>query len=301
MRPGGGGTVTRVAIIGPGRAGTAVALAAAEAGYHMDAVAGRGETALERFVALAPTARIMPAAQATRSADLVVLAVPDHAVGPVARELAVAEAVAPGSRWIHLAGSLGLGVLQPIRLAGAQIAACHPAQTLPDPEAGRVALDGCAWAVTATDASRSWARRLVRDLGGEPFDVADADRAAYHTAMSLGANAVSAFVTLARELLLGVGVTEPEAFLTPLSVAAAEGAARDGARALTGPVRRGDAETVATHLRELAVVMPEAVAAYREAARLALGQARRAGLDAAAAGNVARALDSAPNRNDDGE
>ena len=286
--------MTRVAVLGPGRAGTAVALAAADAGYDMDAVAGRSEVTLSRFLALVPGAMAMPVTEAVQSADLVVVAVPDGTVEELVRELAVADVVHPGSRWIHLAGSLGLDVLEPVRLAGAQIAACHPAQTLSDPEAGRAALDGCAWAVTATEASRPWARRLVRDLGGTPFDVANTDRALYHTAMSLGANAVGAVVTLARELLLGIRVTEPEAFLTPLGVAAVQGAAQAGAATLTGPVRRGDAETVATHLRELAAVMPEMLDVYRELARLALVQARRSGLDAAVAEAVAHALDSTP-------
>ena len=280
--------MTHVAVIGPGRAGTAVALASVDAGYSVTAVAGRGAEALERFTSLVPTARVLPPEEAARSADLVILGMPDSAVGSVARDLAAADAVVPGRRWVHLAGSLGVAVLEPIRLAGGRVAACHPAQTLPDPETGRAALDGSAWGVTASEANRTWARRFVRDLGGEPFDIADADRPLYHVAMSLGANATGAVITLARDLLLGIRVEEPESFLAPLAAAAVTNAARHGARALTGPVRRGDAVTVAAHLEELATVMPEAVDAYRELARLALAQARRAGLEESAAEEVAR-------------
>lgn len=283
--------MTRVAIIGPGRAGTSVALAAMDAGYHVESVAGRGTAAMERFLACVPTAHAAPAAAAARHADLIILAVPDSAVGIVARDLAVADAVVPGSRWVHLAGSLGTGVLEPIGLAGGRVAACHPGQTLPDPETGRSALEGCAWAVTTSEGNRTWAGRLVRDLGGRPFAVTEADRTVYHVAMSLGANAVGAIVTLARELLIGIRISEPEAFLSPLSAASATNAASQGADALTGPVRRGDAATVAAHLAELDVVMPEAVDVYRAVARLALAHARRVGLAEAEADDVARVLD----------
>ena len=68
--------------------------------------------------------------------------------------------------------------------------------------------------------------------------------------------------------------------------------ARDGPAALTGPVRRGDAGTVARQVAELAALYPEALPAYRELARLLLGYARRGGLDDAAAAAVAAALDA---------
>lgn len=286
--------MSEIAVIGPGRAGTAVALAAARAGHDVVAVAGRGQAAVDRFVALLPTARPVSSEEAARAADLVVVAVPDGAVADVQRAVAVADAVGVGSRWVHLAGSLGVEALRHVRLAGARVAACHPAQTLADPETGAAALDGCAWAVTAPAGERSWAHALVRDLGGVPADVAEEDRVLYHAAMTLAANATTSVVTVARELLLGVRVAEPERFLEPLATAAVQGAARRGAGALTGPVRRGDAGTVAAHLEELSTALPGTVDAYRALAALGLAQSRRAGLDAAAAAEVAAVLAAAP-------
>ena len=283
--------MTRVAVIGPGLAGTSVAVAADEAGYDVDFVAGRGEAALARFVELIPSVRVLPATEAVRRADLVVIGVPDAAVGEVARDLAIPDAVPHGARVIHLSGCLGLAPLEPLHLAGARVAACHPAQTLADPRRGREALTSCAWAVTATAADRNWARRFVRDLEGQPFDIADADRTAYHAAMTLAGNAVSAVVTLARDLLLAVGVREAESFLVPLAQEAVAGAAQRGAAALTGPVRRGDAGTVAAHVDELAVVLPEALEVYRALGRLTLSHAVRAGLDDASADAVRAVLE----------
>lgn len=285
--------MTRVGVLGPGRAGTAVALAAEGAGYHVSRVAGRSATSLERFTRLLGHARVVDPGAVSQDVDLVVLAVPDDDLAGVIRDLAVDDAVGEEQRWVHVAGRHGLEVLEPARLAGARVAACHPAQAIADPAAGSEVLDGCAWAVTAPPPERSWARRLVRDLGGEPVDVEDRDRLAYHLATSLGANGVSAVVSLARDLLLGIGVADPTVLLAPLVTQSAGSAAVEGPAALTGPVRRGDADTVAAHLRELAVVLPEAQPVYVELARLALGQARRAGLAPAAAERVARVLDAA--------
>jgi predicted short-subunit dehydrogenase-like oxidoreductase (DUF2520 family) len=281
----------RVAVVGPGRVGTALALALPSPAYEVVAVAGRGRPGVDAFLTRFPAARALPAMGAARGADLVLVTVPDDELAGVVRRVAVEDGVAEGSRWVHTAGGYGHDVLRPARLAGAAVAACHPAQTFPDPDAGRAELPGTAWAVTADEADLGWARVLVTDLGGSPVTVRLEDRTLYHAGLAVGANGTSSVVTLARDLLLGAGVAEPGAFLGPLARAAAAGAADRGAQALTGPVRRGDAGTVDRHLAELGAVLPEAVEAYVALARLALSQARRAGLDPERADAVAERLD----------
>lgn len=294
------GPPDRVAVIGPGRVGTALAMALPPERYRVVAVAGRGSRGLADFRARLPQAAETTPADAAAHADLVLVCVPDDALIAVVRAAVVDEGAIPGSRWVHVAGGFGLGPLRPARLAGARVAACHPAQTFPDAEAGRAHLDGAAWAVTADPRDLAWAERLVADLGGRPFRVADESRVLYHAALTVGSNATAAVVALARDLLGAAGVGEPEPFLGPLAGASVEGAATRGAGALTGPVRRGDAGTVAAHLDELAVVLPEAVDAYRTLSRLALSYARRAGLGAAEASAIAAVLEADDARGDDG-
>lgn len=291
----------RTAIIGPGRVGTALGMALDRAGYPVVAVAGRGQDALDAFCRRLPGAAPLAAAAAARTAELVVVCVPDDAVAAVVRGVARDEGVAEGSRWVHVAGGFDVEVLRPARLAGARVAACHPAHTFPDPDAGAAGLAGVSWAVTADEADLGWARVLVTDLRGSPVTVAAGSRTLYHTGLVVGANATSSVVTLARDLLLGAGVRDPNAFLQTLAPAAAGNAAERGADALTGPVRRGDAGTVASQLEELRTAMPEAVDAYLELARLALRHARRAGLDTDAAAAVARVLDATDRRGGGGD
>lgn len=286
----GDATVRDVAVVGPGRVGTAVAMALEHAGYRVVAVAGRGPDSLAAFTERLPGAEPLPLAEATRRAELVVVSVPDDALLPVVREAARDDGVAGGSRWIHTSGGFGVEALDPVRLAGAAVAACHPAQTFPDADAGLAALPGASWAVTASEADLGWARVLVTDLRGSPVTVGEGSRTLYHLGLTVGSNATSSVVALARDLLLGAGVGEPEGFLGPLVTTSAGNAAERGVDALTGPVRRGDAGTVARHLDELRQVLPEAVEAYLALSRLMLGQARRAGLDPDAAEAVADVL-----------
>jgi predicted short-subunit dehydrogenase-like oxidoreductase (DUF2520 family) len=283
--------VTAVAILGPGRVGTALAMGLRAAGHDVVAVAGRGATALERFRERLPGVPVLPAVEASAAGGLVVVAVPDDALEPLVRQVAAAEGVGEGSHWVHVCGGQGTGVLRAARLAGAAIAACHPAQTFPDPDAGLAALPGCVWAVTAAEPDLVWARAFVADLGGRAVTVPEGARTLYHAALTVGANATAAVVALARDLLLGAGIADPQGFLEPLVVAAGRNAAAAGAAALTGPVRRGDAGSVARHLEELGTVMPEAVEAYVALSRLALGYARRAGLSDGGAAAVAAVLE----------
>ncbi len=283
--------MTRVAILGPGRVGTTLALALPQPAYEVVAVAGRGQAALRSFHERVPGAKELPAAEAARAADFVLVTVADDALVGLVRRVVAEDGVSEGSRWVHTAGGYGHDVLHPAHLAGAAVAACHPAQTFFDPDTALAALPGTAWAVTADEGDLGWARVLVTDLHGSPVTVRARDRTLYHTGLAVGANGTASVVTLARDLLLGAGVREPAAFLGPLVSAAASGAAARGAAALTGPVRRGDAGTVDRHLAELSAELPEAAGAYVALARLALSQAVRAGLDPDRAAAVAERLD----------
>lgn len=280
----------RVAVIGPGRVGTALGVALDRAGYRVQAVAGRGEASLRAFVERLPDADVHAVTEVGREVDLVLVCVPDDELPGVVRAAARADGVGEGTRWVHTSGGHGVDVLRPAKLAGAAVAACHPAQSFPDPDSGLASLPGTAWAVTADEPDLGWARVLVTDLRGTPVTVGASSRTLYHAGLTVGSNATASVVTLARDLLLGSGITDPGQFLGPLVTTTAGNAADRGAAALTGPVRRGDAGTVARHLEELRAVMPEAVDAYLALSRLALGHARRAGLDPEAADAVATVL-----------
>lgn len=262
-----------VAVIGPGRVGTLLAAALTRAGHRVRAVGGGQPDARQRLAGLVAGARACDdVVEAAGRGRLVVLAVPDDALEGLVRELALAGVLGEGRRVVHVAGSRGLGVLSAAARAGAGTAACHPAMTVPAGSTDPDLLLGVAWAVTARPADRGWAHTLVADLGGEPVDLRDDVRGLYHAGLAVGSNTVGAAVVVARRLLLAAGIDDPAAFLGPLVRVSAANALEHGAAALTGPVVRGDAGTVRTHLDVLARDLPELAGAYRALSQVLLEQ-----------------------------
>jgi len=139
-------------------------------------------------------------------------------------------------------------------------------------------LVGCPFGVTAPEAVRTAAEALVLEAGGEPVWVPDEARIRYHAALAFGANSLSAIVNEASEMLQTAGIAEPQRLLAPLLQASLDNALRFGDQALTGPVARGDAESVAAHLESIAAVSRPAADAYRALARLIADRAVAAGL-----------------------
>lgn len=115
-------------------------------------------------------------------------------------------------------------------------------------------------------------------MGGEPEWIAEESRPLYHAALALGANHLVTLVAQSMELLTKAGVTAPDRMLGPLLGAALDNALRSGDAALTGPVARGDAGTVAAHIAELRAHAPQAVAGYVAMARATADRALAHGL-----------------------
>jgi predicted short-subunit dehydrogenase-like oxidoreductase (DUF2520 family) len=267
-----------VAVVGAGRVGTALAVLLQRAGHVVRAVSGGAATVARAAEHLAGVP-VLTAAEAAARGELVLLAVPDDALGPVALELAEAGAVRRGAWAVHVSGAAGLDVLAPLLAAGARRLAMHPLQTVPDVHGAIERIPGSAVAITADDdEGAALGERLARDVGGHPFVLADERRPLYHAAAVFASNYVITSAGVAEELFREAGVPDPASALLPLARASLENVARLGATdALTGPAVRGDAGTVARNLEALRSAAPHAVAAYVELCRLALGLAERSG------------------------
>jgi predicted short-subunit dehydrogenase-like oxidoreductase (DUF2520 family) len=254
-----------IALIGPGRAGTTIALGLLEQGWTVGAVAGRAPDAASTTSAAACLAsRPALVSEAAKGAALVIVATPDRAIE---QALVAAEpAIEPGALVIHLAGSRGLDVFESLlaRRTGVRVGAMHPLQSFLSTTVGLERLPG-AWAAIAGDPE---VETIARSLGLRPFDVADSDRTRYHTAAVVASNHLVALLGQVERLAASSGV--PFEAFAPLALSSVQNAFQFGpAEALTGPVARGDLGTVELHLRELDPVDRDAYRALaREAARL---------------------------------
>lgn len=276
----------RAAIVGPGRLGTLVAHALTASGTPVVRVAGGSDASRARLRDGLAGVRDVALDEVAQGVELLVIATPDAAIEQVVDRLVRGGALDESHAVIHLAGVHGTAPLRRAGLAGARIAALHPATTVPSGATDPALLHGVAWAVTTVAGDRDWAHGLVRDLGGDPFDVPDEARVRYHAALTVASNTVGAAVVTARHLLRSAGVEDAGRLIAPIARAGVDAAAAGGAAALTGPVVRGDVATVRAHLDAIAPDLPEIAAAYRALSRAVLLAVRPA-LDP----SIAMALD----------
>ena len=266
-----------VGVVGVGRVGTAMAVALARAGHRVVAASAVSQASLDRVGRNLPEARVLAPERVVEAADLVLLTVPDDALPGLVKGLAATRVPMEGRLLAHASGRHGLAVLDPAVRAGALPLALHPVMTFtgrPD-DADKMA--GISFGVTAPDQLRLVAEALVVEMGGEPVFIAEDKRGIYHAALASSANYLVTLVATASDLLATAGVPDPPRMLAPLLGAALENALALGDLALTGPVARGDAETVAAHVEVIATAAPEALGAYLALARLTADRALAAG------------------------
>lgn len=274
------------ALIGAGKLARALAPLLVEAGYPIVAVASRDGRSARRLCRELRQGR--PGADpvnAARAARLVLLAVPDRQIAEVARLLAgKLKRELAGRTVIHHAGAMGIEPLSPVIRAGASAAVLHPLQCLGSPELARRILPGSRARIEGDPKGAAVARRLARDVGLVPLRLparlSPADRELYHAAASLASNDLLALLHLATRSLekLGLGRDAAVRALLPILRGTLEQAAERGLRgAFTGPVARGDAETLASHLRRLARRSGRAAEVHRLLSRQLLDLAAETG------------------------
>ena len=260
----------RIGVIGAGRVGAVLASALRSAGHEIVAAAGESDASRGRIADLLPGVPTLKPTAVARACDLLLLTVPDDMLPNVVSTLAASGALREGQYVVHTSGRHGLAVLAPAAAVGARPVALHPAMTFTGTAVDLPRLEGCVYGVTVGEAEKSLAERLVADLGGRPIWVPEDKRALYHAGLAHGANHLVTLVTQAMELLSASGADQPADTLRPLLLAALDNALEQGDSALTGPIVRGDAETVRDHLVEVARNAPDTLPSYVAMARATL-------------------------------
>ncbi len=259
-----------LSLVGPGRAGTTIALALMANGYRVVGVAGRSIDAQSTQDAAAICgAHARFVSDVGIGASAVIIATPDQAVASVAS--AIAATLEPNSLVLHLAGSLTLSVFDNLvsQRSDIRVASLHPLQTMPSISEG---LDRLPRSFAAIDGDPE-VETIAELLELRPLRVAPIDRARYHASAVVASNHVVALLGQVERLAASAGV--PFEALRPLVEASVENAFSMGpSAALTGPVARGDFKTVEAHLRALD---PGERDAYRSLAREAARLVERRG------------------------
>jgi predicted short-subunit dehydrogenase-like oxidoreductase (DUF2520 family) len=260
-----------VAIVGPGRLGTALALQLISAGYRISEIVSRSPASQRQVRALAQTlnARSSHYHDLRLDAGLIWLCVPDREIAPVAANLAVSGI------WIrktvfHSSGALDSDTLNALRERGAKVASVHPMMTFVRDAVP--AMQGITFALEGDAAAVRLARRVARDFKARTFLIRKEHKAAYHAWGAFASPLLVAALVTAEQVAQLVGLKKSEARRTMLPIICqtlVNYAALGPAGAFSGPLVRGDADIVRRHLQALKKV-PQARAVYVALARSAL-------------------------------
>jgi predicted short-subunit dehydrogenase-like oxidoreductase (DUF2520 family) len=276
----------RITIIGAGRMGQGLGLALKRRGYKV-VLLNRTPRDVVPPLVLHQGSR----SEATAGAELVLIATPDDAIQEVAEELAAERAVSRDQVVLHLSGLLDKMALLPLEESGAACGSFHPVQSVAEPSTAAERLKGAYVGIEGDERALVAAERLANTLRMMPVRIPAQAKPAYHAGAAFVANYTVALVGVAERLARSAGVAPEVAgrlYLPLLGGAVANLTSLGPAAALTGAVRRGDVQTIQSHLDALS---PEDRELYRIVGRAAVLLAREAGLNDIAAEKVNAVLD----------
>lgn len=271
----------RLVFVGPGRAGLALGYAL----WHAEALEavtyfGRRPEPPAHPIFIEGFARYhFGLERPGEGTTAVLLTVPDDALSEMAHAMAGQGDAPEGCVALHCSGALSVDVLAPLHARGYRVGSLHPLQSLAHPVSGAERLAGSWFAVSGEPEAAAVGRRLVSELGGTPLVIPVARRPLYHAAAVVASNYLPVLLALSARLLVLSGVDPDEAVraLLPLMRGTLDNVDELGlASALTGPIARGDVETVRMHLRSLPAREGRL---YRDLGREAIELAEARGLD----------------------
>lgn len=242
-------------IVGAGRLGTTLAAALVRRGWRLEAVVDSDAGAAREARRIAGAGRASTAfAAAAKAKGAVIIAVPDDAIARAAAALARAGGSWKGRDVFHTSGLLPASVLAPLARRGARAASLHPAQSFPKKDLPSSVFKGITWGIEGDAGAVEAGSGIARSLGGHILLLAAEDKALYHAACTLASNALVALEFTAAQVLREAGLDGDTASRTlmPLVQGTLQNVNSLGLeKALTGPVLRGDTETVRRHLAAL--------------------------------------------------
>ena len=265
-------------VIGPGRVGAALAKRLSDGGWKLIGLAAGSLDSASRAADWIGAGRAFETpSDAVRGADVVFLTVPDRCIEPVCTAVAEAHAFEKGASVIHTSGAMPAEILSAARsLCECRVASMHPLQSFASPESALRLFPASFFAVEGDEQAVEVARNVVTLLAGRFVQIRSSAKTLYHAGACVASNYLVALADVAVELLQEAGIPRDTALemLLPLVQGTVSNLRQIGLpHALTGPVARGDRDTVEQHLEAIGRSAPEVLDIYRimheRAARIA--------------------------------
>ena len=239
-----------IGVIGAGRVGSTLAIALSNH-HNLTHVHTTSETFKERLTKEIPGVRFSDIETIVNECQTLLIAVPDDALPALIQGIASTVGFKAHQFVIHTSGRFGIDVLLPARSQGALGFAIHPVMTFTGRSEDISRLTECPYVITCEKELEPIAATLVITLGGVEFFVKEEDRARYHAALAHASNHLNTIIQESKKELESIGIHNPELLLEPLVIASVENALLSGVDLLTGPISRGDSETIRAHIVSL--------------------------------------------------
>lgn len=242
----------KIAVVGAGKVGSALALLLSRQGYPVAGVSSRSIDSARRVADELKVPATVSPEEVTRGADVIFITTPDRVIAIVAEEITARGGFRPGQIVFHTSGAHSADEIGAARRAGALAASLHPLQSFADIKMAMENLPGSYFALEGDREALPMAEHIVKDLGGKSFSIAAEDKPLYHAAACIASNYLVSLMHFATGLYGRFGLTRAEAFeaLYPLVRGTIKNISQVGTpQALTGPVARGDGPTLEGHLK----------------------------------------------------
>jgi len=244
----------KIAIIGVGKVGTAVGFLLKGKGYTIASICARHQESLDRAHDLIGGEPFLDVAEASKKGDVVLLTTGDDQIQKVCGEIAAKGGFCQGQKVIHMSGASSLDVLKSAQESGAEILSIHPLQAFATISGAIEQLPGTVFGVTADENVIEWAYNFVEELGGRPIYIQDAQKLIYHAAACVVSNFFVTLMWIGKKMAMHVGMPDEMALdaYWPLVKGTFNNIEENGpVGALTGPIVRGDIETIKGHRKKI--------------------------------------------------
>ena len=266
-----------IAIVGCGRVGSALAQFLSLCGYRLVGAASRSRASAEQTVRWSDAARISDRPwEVTRAAGVVLITTPDGSIEKVCEAISRQNGYAAGAVVLHCSGALPSSVLSSARQCRAAIGSMHPLQSFASRTFDANPFKGVVISAEGDAKAVETARTMAGDLEGRCFTIKTEAKTLYHASAVVASNYLVTLLDLSFGLLDAAGIPRADAMavLDPLIRGTLANINEKGtAAALTGPIARGDLETVADHLSAIEALVPEWLPIYRALGRHTVGVA----------------------------
>jgi predicted short-subunit dehydrogenase-like oxidoreductase (DUF2520 family) len=255
----------KIVIIGTGKVGTAMGYLLKSAGYDVVAVAASSDTSVSSAIKYTGGKGYTDPSKAAAEGECIFITTTDDVIKPVCDAITRDGAIGPGNIVVHMSGAGGLDLLESARASGAFVASIHPIQTFATIDSAIEIIPGTSFGITAQEEIKDWCFQIVKDLGGIPFLIAEKDKPLYHAAACIASNYLCTLMNIVVDIYQSIGLSREESIQAfwPLVLGTIKNIPIHGtAKALTGPIARGDTRTVEKHAAAFRQKLPDLLGFY---------------------------------------